>query len=213
VKCPHCLESFHDSSTRIDIVHLGKGADAGIWKAIYQVCPACDRLILSLSKRDHLRNESNKMVHPKGISRAPVDSSVPKQFADDYLEACAVFSDSAKASAALSRRCLQCLLRDVAKVKSGTLDAEITEILARNTLPSGLSASLDAVRTIGNFAAHPIKSKSTGEIVDVESGEAEWNLDTVEGLFDYFFVGPAKIKAKREAFNKKLVDSGKPPLK
>jgi hypothetical protein len=29
------------------------------------------------------------------------------------------------------------------------------------------------VRTIGNFAAHPIKSTSTGTIVDVEPGEAE----------------------------------------
>jgi hypothetical protein len=33
---------------------------------------------------------------------------------------------------------------------------------------------LDAIRTIGNFAAHPIKSTSSGEIVDVEPGEAEW---------------------------------------
>ena len=29
------------------------------------------------------------------------------------------------------------------------------------------------------FGAHPIKSTSTGEIVEVEPGEAQWNLDAV----------------------------------
>ncbi len=46
---------------------------------------------------------------------------------------------------------------------------------------SRIVCRIDAVRVIGNFAAHPIKSKSTGEIVDVEPGEAEWNLNTLEG--------------------------------
>jgi len=69
------------------------------------------------------------------------------------------------------------------------------------------------VRQIGNFAAHPIKSTSSGEIVDVEPGEAEWNLDVLEGLFDFYFVGPAESKKKREALDKKLKDAGKPSLK
>jgi hypothetical protein len=80
-------------------------------------------------------------------------------------------------------------------------------------LPSHIEESLGAVRNIGNFAAHPIKSKSTGEIVPVEPGEAEWNLDTLELLFDFYFVAPAKTKARRDALNKKLSDAGKPPVK
>jgi hypothetical protein len=35
----------------------------------------------------------------------------------------------------------------------------------------------------GSFAAHEIKSKVTGAVVDVEVGEAEWNLDVLESLF------------------------------
>ena len=31
-----------------------------------------------------------------------------------------------------------------------------------------------------NFAAHPIKSMHTGEVIEVEPGEAEWLLDTLE---------------------------------
>jgi hypothetical protein len=68
------------------------------------------------------------------------------------------------------------------------------------------------VRVIGNFAAHQIKSKVTGQIVDVEPHEAEWNLDVLELLFDFYFVQPA-VAAKRKAeLNKKLKDAGKPEL-
>jgi len=80
-------------------------------------------------------------------------------------------------------------------------------------LPSYIAESLDAIRSIGNFAAHPIKRQSTGEIVDVEPGEAEWNLDVLEVLFDFYFVAPDRTKARRNALDKKLADIGKPPVK
>jgi hypothetical protein len=124
-----------------------------------------------------------------------------------------VVADSPKASAALSKRCLQHLLRGEAKVKPQDLFNEIEELLSRGTLPSHIAEGLDAVRNIGNFAAHPMKSKSTGDIVPVESGEAEWNLDVLESLFDFYFVAQAKTKARKDALNKKLTDAGKPPVK
>ena len=71
---------------------------------------------------------------------------------------------------------------------------------------------LDAVRNIGNFAAHPQKSTSTGEIIPIEPQEAEWNLDVLEELFDHFFVKPAKAKARKDELNKKLAEAGKPLL-
>lgn len=86
-------------------------------------------------------------------------------------------------------------------------------MLDRGTLPDDIAESLDAIRNIGNFAAHPMKSTASGEFIDVEPGEAEWNLDTVERLYDFYFVGPAKTAAKKAALNKKLQDAGKPLLK
>ena len=86
-------------------------------------------------------------------------------------------------------------------------------MLDRKNLPAHLADQIDGVRNVGNFSAHPIKSKSTGEIFEVEPGEAEWNLDTLEGLFDFHFVLPARIKERREALDKKLKDAGKPPMK
>jgi hypothetical protein len=91
------------------------------------------------------------------------------------------------------------------------LNAEIEEAMTQ--LPSHLADAVDGVRVIGNFAAHPIKSDSTGEVVDVETGEAEWNLDTLKGLFDHYFVQPTILSEKREALNAKLRGAGKPELK
>lgn len=98
---------------------------------------------------------------------------------------------SAKASAALSRRILQSVLREKANTKKKDLADQIDEVITLGHLPTHILEGLDAVRNIGNFAAHAIKSTSTGEIVEVEPGEAEWNLDVLESLFDQYFVQPA----------------------
>jgi len=153
------------------------------------------------------------LVRPKTISRAPLPPEVPPEFANDYNEACLVLADSPKASAALSRRCLQNLLREKAKTTKKDLFDQIQEVIDSKKLPSYLSEDLDAVRNIGNFGAHPIKSKKTGEIIEVEPGEAEWNLNILEQLFDFYFVQPEISRKKRESLNKKLKDVGKPQMK
>lgn len=98
-------------------------------------------------------------------------------------------------------------------MKKGNLADEIQQVIDSGKLPSHLTDSLDAIRNIGNFAAHPTKSTSSGEVVEVETGEAEWNLDVIEALFDFYFVQPALLKKKRDALNAKLNDSGKPTMK
>jgi uncharacterized protein DUF4145 len=79
-------------------------------------------------------------------------------------------------------------------------------------LPSSVAANLDAVRHIGNFAAHPTKSVNTGEIIDVEEGEAEWNLDVVEALMDIYYVQPVRAADRMAALNTKLAEAGKKPI-
>jgi hypothetical protein len=203
---------------------LGK-KDAG-WVLGYEVCPACERFILIIMAGDPILNpvtlrtdgivsppNYKVLAYPRTALRPPCPAEVPTPFADDYKEACLVLSDSPKASAALSRRCLQNLLREVAKVRPGNLADEIQQVIDSGRLPSSLVDSIDAVRNIGNFAAHPMKSQKSGEILPVEPGEAEWNLDVLESLFDFYFVQPEVIRKKREALDKKLQDAGKPPMK
>ena len=214
----HCLVEFHDTKNE---EYLGKDAD-GHWSIFRFDCPACKRMNLFLVT-GVVSNAGGRLiistvhssiaVRPFGTNRPPCPQEVPENIASDYREACLVFPFSAKASAALSRRCLQNLLRDAAKVKPSDLSKEIQEVIDSGKLPSQLSDSIDAIRNIGNFAAHPVKSKSTGEIVDVEPEEAEWNLDVLESLFDFYYVQPAKIASKRNALNAKLLETGKPPMK
>jgi hypothetical protein len=93
------------------------------------------------------------------------------------------------------------------------LAGEIEQVLREGHLPSHLSEAIDAIRNIGNFAAHPIKSSNSGEVLPVEPGEAEWTLDVLDGLFDFYFVQPLVLEQKRAALNAKLAEARKPPLK
>lgn len=196
MKCPHCLVSFHEEWSRevlrSDVEYL--------WSASYTLCPACKKLAVYLVKSHRDGTDLGSfMVYPRGISRTPLPADVPEQYAQDYNEACLVLPDSPKASAALSRRCLQNVLRAIPKVTPSDLSKEIDEILNSKQLPSHLADAIDAIRVLGNFAAHPIKSSNTGAIVEVEEGESEWLLDVLEGLFDFYFVQPA-ILQKRETY-------------
>lgn len=216
MKCPHCLENFHDNWHPTALLRPGNawlGDRDGGWYGVSAVCPACNRAIIKLrltTRTDTLINET--MVYPKGVARSPLPPEVTDPYASDYREACNVFTDSPKASAALGRRCLQSVLRDKAGVKKGNLHDEIEEVVTSKTLPSDLADALHHVRVIGNFAAHPEKSVNTGAVVAVEPGEAEWTLDVRESLFDFYFVRPAKLAARKAEINKKLADAGKKPL-
>ena len=218
MKCPHCLVEFHDEVSK---TLLGEDSTSQ-WFLQKRQCPSCGKFILSLlelSDRSVIGGANRYYrsrefyCYPRAVSRAPLSPDVPEEFAVDYREACLTLADSPKASAALSRRCLQHILREVSKVKPGNLTDEIQEVIDSRTLPTHLIESLDAVRNIGNFATHPIKSKASGEVLDVEPGEAEWNLDVLESLFDFYFVQPAQLQRKRDALNAKLKEAGKPEMK
>lgn len=210
MKYPRCFDSYHPQT---DSHQLGRDK-ASRMVVIWQTCPGCGRVVIELgSARANGMINSKWIVHPRGTSRSPLSADVDDPFAQDYTEACQVISDSPKASAALGRRCLQNIIREKAGITKRNLNDEIDALLESGTLPSYLADSVDAVRTIGNFAAHPVKSTNTGEVVDVEPGEAEWILDVLEGLFDLYFIQPAELERKREQLNKKLEDAGKPRRK
>ena len=70
------------------------------------------------------RSSKRITAYPKGTAR-PVPVEVEDEFANDFREACLVIGDSEKASAALSRRCLQNLLHEKAKTKAKGLAPQI----------------------------------------------------------------------------------------
>lgn len=212
MKCPHCLVAFHTVESKFNPFF---DVDGG-WVIRYQTCPTCNKLIIfldNIEQRLGFPIISTTLIRPKGFSRSPVPPEVPADIAEDYIEACLVLDFSPKASAALSRRCLQNLLRSAANVNHGNLANEIQQVLDSSTLPTHIEESIDGIRNIGNFAAHATKSQQSGEIIAVEPGEAEWNLDVLEMLFDFYYVQPAITAKKRADLNAKLASVGKPPMK
>ncbi|MFC1493300.1 DUF4145 domain-containing protein, partial [candidate division KSB1 bacterium] len=110
--------------------------------------------------------------------------------------------------------CLQSILVEKGNASpEKNLYQQIQEVIDSKDLPSRLAGNLHAVREIGNFAAHERKSTHSGEIYDVEPDEAEWNLEVIEGLFDHYFVLPARDQERLDKLNKKLTDAGKKPIK
>lgn len=217
-KCPHCNTSVRfELSKSFSQQGFSYYSEEGSIRVYGVNCPACKKLIVCLLQNKPRINDINpancRMLYPLGSARPSVPLEIPEQIAQDYKEACLVEPLSKKASAALARRCLQNVLRDpnAGNVKHNDLSKEIDQVIP--TLPTALAESIDAVRNIGNFGAHPIKSQHSGEIVDVEPEEAEWILDTLEELFDHYYVKPQRIKQKRDALNEKLNKAGKPPLK
>ncbi len=158
MKCPHCITDFHDNEKTM---FVGKDPE-GYWGIGIRHCSACQKLILRLFRANAYYAPPNPnnfvgetisyLIRPKVAGRSPIPPEVPKEYSEDYSEACLVLADSPKASAALSRRCLQHLLRNEAKVKHQDLAKEIQEVIDRGTLPSHVVDGLDVVRSIGNFA-------------------------------------------------------------
>ena len=225
MKCPHCLVSFHIPTNDRNSQRVGSDR-RGVWWHVRTTCPSCNEIIIWLALSEGIgygRGPGGRdfpdgacdftMVYPKASGRPSVPVEVPAEFAEDYAEACLVIGDSPKASAALSRRCLQHILREKAGVKNANdLAKAIDEVVNDPSIPSDISESLDIVRHIGNFSAHPNKSLNTGEIVPVGEGEAEWCLDVIEILFEFYFVRPADIERRKRAVNQKLRETGKPEM-
>lgn len=141
-----------------------------------------------------------------------VSEDIPALYRQAFIEADLTLPISAKASAALSRRIIQALLRDKANAKAKDLFDQIEEVIESKGLPSYIADELHAARNIGNFAAHEIKDRTTGEIIEVEPGEAEWTITVAEAMLDFYFVEPAKAVRRKAEFNEKLKAAGKPTL-
>ena len=189
MKCPHCKTGIAEAFGTVQIANHpqvtlldGRTTPGVQWLALQQRCPECHEVIVKLQRIAQgtgAKELFQAYPHVSDGSR-DIQPEVTSPYRDDFSEACSVLSLSAKASAALSRRCLQAVLRDKAKTKSKDLFDQIEEVSVPGILPSHIVEDLHAVRNIGNIAAHTTKSTNTGEIIDVAPGEAEWNLDVLE---------------------------------
>jgi hypothetical protein len=241
MKCPHCHEliayalisvSNHTSTHQSPWNFYKQLEDSGFvgaekWTLQHGQCPACNEPLIGLAiEQKNLtqeeysrRQDSGKItrqdyqwLYPASSGEVAVEPEVPTSYKDDFLEAYSLVVFSPKASAALSRRLLQKIFRNEFNLRQSNMAKEIEEFINLPDVPSYLKQAIDAVRTVGNFAAHPIKSTSTGEIVEVEPGEAQWLIDVIDAVFDFTFVQPKRLEERKAQLNQKLADAGIRPM-
>lgn len=176
-------------------------------RSVFIVCPNpdCKKFTLTAELYESVMNASSgreklvgKLTHwalvPSSASKH-FPEYVPEAIRNDYTEACLIRDLSPKASATLSRRCLQGILRDFWKVKPGRLVDEIDQVKDRVDLVTW--DAIDAVRKLGNIGAH--MEKDIDVIVDVDPDEAGLLIGLVETLLKEWYVARAERAARMGA--------------
>lgn len=147
-------------------------------------CPNCRRTIFT-AKYTGLKMPKNTIIpiYPLSPARQFPDY-IPESIRQDYEEAYSILSLSPKASATLSRRCLQGMIRDFWKISERTLFEEITAL--KDKIPASQYQAINALRQLGNIGAH--MEKDTNLIIDIEPQEAQYLLKLIELLLQQWYV-------------------------
>jgi len=163
-------------STQCPVTDCGEVTLVATWEELRPVSghPASSKKWTSL-RHWRLLPESRAKAFPDFI---------PKPILDDYQEACLIVDRSPKASATLSRRCLQGIIRDFWKAAPSTLYLEIESI--KDKVDSLTWSAIDATRKIGNIGAH--MEKDINLIIDVEPHEAEALIKLIETLIEDWYI-------------------------
>lgn len=225
--CPHCERhvTIVDSNHSINI-HQMNGGDKSWCHATttFVKCPnpACEQVTFSVLLVHGHYTQSSFVVDRTILNKRLVPDSKAKHFPDyvptpiigDYTEACLIAELSPKASATLSRRCLQGMIHDFWGVATGNLGKEIEKI--KDKVDPETFGAIDAVRSIGNIGAH--MEKDINLILDVEPHEAELLIGLIETLISEWYVARyersermSAIKAAAES-KKEVKDEFKNPL-
>jgi hypothetical protein len=196
--CPYCNskttingDNFHETSSKL---YKSNADGTKILDTKWVICPneECNKLSLYVDLYEHnyipniwergnfirqwrLLPDTNSKVFPDYI---------PKQLIQDYQEAYSILDLSPKASATLSRRCLQGIIRDFWGVSKARLVDEINGI--KDKVDPLTWASIDAVRKVGNIGAH--MEKDINLIIDVEPKEALLLIELIELLFEEWYI-------------------------
>lgn len=225
-KCPFCnhyqVVTDINSSRGTNNLHVGQNKYKDIclrYSAIACLNEDCQEVYLTVSFNQLISNNGPYRPGPiieKYTLRHEFTSRIfpdyiPVPLRQDYVEACRIKSLSPKASATLSRRCIQGIIRDFCGISKSTLNAEINglrDAVTAGTAPQGVTIesveAIDHVRKIGNIGAH--MEKDINIIVDIDDGEAQLLIDLIEALFDEWYIEREKralrfnkLKAVRDA--------------
>jgi len=205
--CPHCERDVTIADGRFSSgqhrLRIKNNDGYRLLQTYFVVCPNpdCQRFtltaILHNGTHDNFGNETLgdelqrwNLIPESRAKHFP--AYVPQAILADYREACLIRDLSPKASATLSRRCLQGVIRDFWGVKPGRLVDEIDAI--RPQVDPLTWDAIDALRKLGNIGAHMEKDISL--IVDVDPDEAELLIGLVETLLRDWYIQREERKVR-----------------
>ncbi len=192
-ECPFCRKfvSATVDTVRECVIYFNKFAvrninslyaNTDIFDIVLQRCSSCGKVSMYAEGRENLEGIIVPL-NPKSLAQQ-FPEYVPSSIREDYEEAYAILNLSPKASATLSRRCLQGMIRNFWGITRNDLYQEITAIQNKVT-PSQWKA-IDSVCSIGNIGAH--MRKDVNEIIGIDDNEAEQLLKLIELLVDKWYI-------------------------
>ena len=185
--CPYCktilLEAQNSSTKTFDKYGTPETRNGHISFAIQTYfCPKCKQhTVLFWNFAD--TESQPKAIIPKSLAKQFPDY-VPQQVREDYEEAYSIVNLSPKASATLSRRCLQGMIHDFWNVHEKNLNAEITAL--KDKVSTSEWSVLNSIRQLGNIGAH--MEHDINLIVDIDPQEAEKLLVVIEHFIEKWYV-------------------------
>jgi hypothetical protein len=211
--CPYCNHKVILQPTDVSVGSHPYGTrkfGQFVLSTAIQQCPndQCNELVVTVwAESSPEAGKQAKLEIPRQRLRPnskarPWPSYIPQPLLADYSEACQIELLSPKASAALSRRCLQGMIRNFWSVSKPRLVDEINTLQAM--VDRQTWEAIDALKKIGNIGAH--MEKDANLIIDVDPEEARLLIELIETLFEEWYVGRhdreqrmQKIKASADA--------------
>lgn len=191
--CPYCNRdcTLGEDDIRISSTELFLSPLHGHLETEYKIyicpSPACRKIAIEAriyKGRTHPKKIIYEWLLVPESNAKPFPDYIPSQLRNDYYEACLIVNKSPKASATLSRRCLQGMIRDFWGISDRTLNQEILAL--REHIDHQTWNAIDSVRKVGNIGAHMERDVNT--IIDIDPEEANLLIGLIETLFADWYI-------------------------
>lgn len=189
--CPHCgnrspqrivfEHSYRDTWYSEDGCEMPE-YEAPNSEAIVCVCETCDAVLLYDGIAYSESGQWPDLAYPRDASMGP---SVPEQIRSIYREAAIVKRNAPNAFAMLIRKGLEAICDDRG-APEGSLATRLKYLAERGEMPPILAEVTDALRVVGNTAAH-------GSIQAITK-PMTWAIDDLfRTIVEYVYLAPSKL--------------------
>lgn len=157
-------------------------------------CETCSRLLLYEAPEEVAAEQNFNELYLVWPDSGKLHPSVPKSVATIYAEAFKVKAISPASFAVQIRRALEAICDDRGET-TGNLESRLRALVSKGELPPNLAEVTEAVRMLGNVAAHAGKG-----------GVHPLQVYALDGFFkaviEYVYVAPGRLKEFKERLHK-----------